>query len=102
MPAKPTKRLPTSTSAASETDWERLRNLADEDIDTSDFPDPTPDEFARAVLRKGLKPVLSKQQVTMRLDADVLAWFRAQGEGYQTRINQLLRAYVDAHRKPEI
>jgi uncharacterized protein (DUF4415 family) len=55
--------------------------------------------FARAIVRNGLKPVLRKQQVTLRLDADVLEWFKSQGRGYQTRINTLLRAYVDAHRR---
>lgn len=39
-----------------------------------------------------------KKQVTLRLDADVLEWFRAQGRGYQTQINALLRAYVEAQR----
>jgi uncharacterized protein (DUF4415 family) len=42
--------------------------------------------------------VKRKQQVTLRLDADVLDWFRARGRGYQTQINALLRAYVEAHR----
>jgi uncharacterized protein (DUF4415 family) len=42
---------------------------------------------------------MAKAQLTLRLDADVLDWFRAQGRGYQTRINALLRAYRDAHRK---
>lgn len=98
MHEKPTKQLPPAISPASETDWERLRDLADEDIDSSDFPEPTPEQFARAVLRRGLKPVEGKRQVTLRLDADVLGWFRAQGPGYQTRINQLLRAFMEAHR----
>ena len=39
-----------------------------------------------------------KQPVTIRLDADVVDWFKDQGKGYQTRINAVLRAYVDAHR----
>ncbi|MCA9944155.1 MAG: BrnA antitoxin family protein, partial [Anaerolineales bacterium] len=38
-----------------------------------------------------------KQQLTIRLDNDVLEWFRAQGRGYQTKINALLRAYMEAH-----
>jgi len=53
----------------------------------SDVPEATPEMFARAVVRRGLKPATSKQQVTISLDDDVLEWFRAQGEGYQTRIN---------------
>jgi uncharacterized protein (DUF4415 family) len=77
---------------------DRLRRMRDEDIDLSDIPETTPEMFARAVVRKGLKPVERKKQVTLRLDADVLDWFRARGRGYQTQINALLRAYVEAHR----
>jgi len=79
------------------TDWERLDALQDEDIDLSDMPEITPEMFAKAVVRRGLKPAPRKQQVTIRLDGDVLEWFRAQGKGYQTRINSLLRAYMEAH-----
>lgn len=87
-----------STSKVSRTDWKRVDTMRDEDIDFSDIPEVTPEQFARAIARKGLKPLPPKQQVTLRLDADVLRWFRAQGRGYQTQINTLLRAYVDAHR----
>ena len=79
------------------TDWERLDAVQDEDIDLSDVPEITPEMFAKAVVRRGLKPAPSKQQVTIRLDDDVLEWFRAQYEGYQARINSLLRAYMEAH-----
>jgi uncharacterized protein (DUF4415 family) len=79
------------------TDWERLDALEDEDIDLSDVPEITPEMFAKAVVRRGLKPAPKKQRVTIRLDDDVLEWFRAQGEGYQIRINSLLRAYMEAH-----
>ncbi len=71
--------------------------MRDEDIDTSDIPEPTPEQFARAVLRKNLQPVPRKRQVTLRIDADVLDWFRAQGQEYQSRINAVLRAYKEAH-----
>ena len=87
-----------ATSNKSGTDWAGLRALADDGIDTSDIPVIAPAEFARAVVRKGLKPVEPKAQVTLRIDKDVLDWFRKQGHGYQTRINALLRAYVDAHK----
>lgn len=86
-----------SISTESLTDWERLDALQDEDIDLSDAPEITPEMFAKAVVRRGLKPPPGKQQITIRLDEDVLGWFRAQGEGYQTRINSLLRAYMEAH-----
>ncbi|MBI5304375.1 MAG: BrnA antitoxin family protein [Chloroflexi bacterium] len=79
------------------TDWVRLDAQSDEDIDLSDIPEITPEMFARAVVRRGLKPIPSKAQVTLRLDRDVLSWFKTQGRGYQTRINSLLRAYMEAH-----
>ncbi|WP_282875770.1 BrnA antitoxin family protein [Pseudomonas peli] len=78
-------------SKASKTDWERLAKLDDQDIDTSDIPELAEDFFLRAELR-----VPVKQAVTIRLDADVLEWFKGQGTGYQTRINQLLRHYMQA------
>lgn len=84
------------SSPASETDWERVDALGDADIDLSDSPEVTAEMFARSMARRGLKPVQPKQQVTLRLDADVLAWFKAQGRGYQTRINELLREYMKA------
>ena len=71
--------------------------MADEDIDFSDIPEVPPEMFAKALVRKGLKPVRRKVQLTLRLDSDVLDWFRAQGRGYQTRINSILRAYKEAH-----
>ena len=85
--------------AKSQTDWARLKTMRDKDIDLSENPELTPQMFARAVVRQGLKPVARKSQLTLRLDSDVLTWFKAQGRGYQTRINSLLRAYMEAHRE---
>jgi uncharacterized protein (DUF4415 family) len=79
------------------TDWERLRHLSDADIRKGIEADPdihpTDEEFW-----KNVKVVLPrpKEVVTMRLDADLLEWFR-QHEGYQTRINAILRAYMKAN-----
>ena len=84
-------------SRKSQTDWERVDKLQDNDIDFSDNPEVTPEMFAKAIVRKGLKPVEQKTQVTLRIDEDVLVWFKKQGKGYQTRINSLLRAYKEAH-----
>ena len=84
-------------SSKSQTDWERLDATTDEDIDLSDCPEITPSMFVKAVVRRGLKPVPNKAQVTLRLAQDVLDWFKAQGQGYQTQINALLRAYMEAH-----
>jgi uncharacterized protein (DUF4415 family) len=68
------------------------------EIAFSDIPELTPEMFARAVVRRGLKPVARKEQLTIRIDGDVLEWYRRQGPGYQTRINALLRAYMQEHR----
>lgn len=72
--------------------------MKDEDIELSESPEIAPEMFARAVVRKGLKAVPRKEQLTLRIDSDVLDWFRKQGQGYQTKINALLRAYMEAHR----
>lgn len=71
-----------------------------EDRSRADAPDgpalgPVFWEQARIV-----RPSGPKKQVTMRLDADLLAWFRAQGKGYQTYINAVLRSFYEAHRLP--
>jgi uncharacterized protein (DUF4415 family) len=84
-------------SHKSQTDWDRVDKMGDRDIDFSDNPEITAEMFAKAVLRKGLKPVVRKTQVTLRVDDDVLTWFKKQGKGYQTRINSLLKAYKEAH-----
>jgi uncharacterized protein (DUF4415 family) len=72
----------------------RLDALEDHDIDTSDIPD-------QAGMTGWYSPVLraqeAKAQVTLRLDQDVLAFFKEQGPRYQTRINAVLRQYVAAH-----
>ena len=86
------------TSKKSQTDWARLKTMKDKDIDLSEVPELTPELFAKSIVRHGLKAVPSKSQLTLRLDHDVLTWFKGQGRGYQTRINSLLRAYMEAHR----
>ena len=88
-----------STSRSSGTDFARLDAMTDEDIDTSDIPELSPEMFARGMVRRGLEPVASKAQLTIRVDREVLEWFRQQGSGYQTRINALMRAYMEAHKK---
>jgi uncharacterized protein (DUF4415 family) len=65
-----------------------LRKMKDGQIDTSDIPELS--DWSGAVVGKFYRPV--KQPVTIRIDADVLAWLKSKGKGYQTRINRLLRA----------
>ena len=84
------------TSNKSQTEFDRLDKMRDKDIDFSDAPEITPAMFAKAIVRRGLKP-RTKRQLTLRLDSDVLEWFKKQGRGYQTRINVLLRAYMEEH-----
>ena len=69
------------------------RSKRDAAIDTSDIAPLTEDFFARAVRNPFYKPV--KHSTTVRIDADVLGWLKAQGPGYQTRINALLRAAME-------
>jgi uncharacterized protein (DUF4415 family) len=69
------------------------------EIDLSGLPEIPPEKFARALVRKGLQPVVRKAQITLRIDADVLEWFRERGAGYQSRINAVLRAYKQAHQR---
>lgn len=64
----------------------------------ADAPEWTPEMFARAVARKGLKAVPKKALLSLRIDSDVIEWFRQQGPGYQSRMNALLRAYMEAHK----
>lgn len=85
-------------SSNSQTDWQRLDAMTEEDIDLSDCPEITPELFAKAVVRRGLSTAKNKAQVTLRIDRDVLEWFKSQGRGYQTHINALLKAYMEAHR----
>ena len=69
-----------------------LDAMRDEDIDLSDAPEVT--DWAVAERGKFHRPV--KEQVTLRLDADLLHWFKQSGKGYQTRINAALRQFVEA------
>jgi uncharacterized protein (DUF4415 family) len=59
-------------------------------------PAPAIEEIVRDIVRQGLPAVPRKAAISLRLDADVLDWLKAQGAGYQTRINAVLRAYMEA------
>ena len=82
-----------SIKRQSETDWARIDAMRDEDIDFSDIPKLGADFFKNAILWPG-----PKQQITLRIDPDVLMFFRKQGRGYQTIINTVLRKYMDAQK----
>ena len=76
------------------TNWDKLAKMSDQDIDYSDIP-PLDDEF----FRKGkLRMPKSKPLISIRIDPDVLKWFKSQGTGYQTRMNAVLRMYMEAQK----
>jgi len=93
------KKSTSKNSQIGETDLKRLDRMKEEDIDLSDIPEITPEMFARGIVRRNLKPVPPKKQLTLRVDSDVVDWYKKQGPGYQTRINSLLRAYMKEHRR---
>jgi uncharacterized protein (DUF4415 family) len=80
-----------NTKRRSRTDWRRVDALRDEDIVFSDIPRQRADFFARPIIWPG-----PKKQITLRIDPDVLTFFRKQGRGYQTAINTVLRRYMEA------
>jgi uncharacterized protein (DUF4415 family) len=81
-----------SLKRSSGTDWERLSTMDDKDIDLSDNPELGNDFFMNATLRMP-EP---KKAVSLRIDKDVLEWYKTRGPGYQTRINAVLRMYMQA------
>jgi uncharacterized protein (DUF4415 family) len=86
-----------SSSGTSKTDWKRVRAMRDKDIRlTDEHPQADVKHIVRGIARQGLKPLAPKQSISLRVDADVLEWFKSQGVGYQTRINAVLRAFRDA------
>jgi uncharacterized protein (DUF4415 family) len=81
------------------TDWARVDAMTETELEASIAADPddvheTPD-WSQAVL--GLPP--RKEHINIRIDADVLAWFKRTGRGYQTRMNNVLRAFVESRRQ---
>ena len=85
-----------SSSGESRTDWARVRAMKDQDIAlTAEHPEASTKHIVRGIARRGLKPVPPKAAISLRVDADILEWFKAQGPGYQTRINAILRAYKE-------
>ena len=82
------------TKKRSRTNWARIDALKNGEIDVSDIPEQGKAFFKRVILRFP-EPKIT---VAILLDRQVLNWFKAKGPGYQTRINALLRAYMEAHK----
>lgn len=86
-----------SSSKISQTDWERVQAMPDEDIDFSDIPEATEEQMAQAVLRVGGVPVeRGKKQVNMMMDAFIVEYFKRKAgeQDYQTLINAALSDYI--------
>ncbi len=86
-----------STLKDSQTDWKRINAMSDEDIDTSEVPEITEEQMKGATLRVGGKPISKgKVRINILLDAEVVAYFKSQagGRGYQTLINEALKASI--------
>jgi uncharacterized protein (DUF4415 family) len=80
----------------SKTDWARLKAGSEDAKPVSEHPEADVKHIVRGLVRNGLKPLPPKAAISLRVDQDVLEWFKGQGTGYQTRINTVLRAFRDA------
>ncbi|NOT46642.1 MAG: 3-oxoacyl-ACP synthase [Acidobacteria bacterium] len=82
-----------NSTNSSKTDWDRLRTMSDEDIDTSDIPELDEAFFAQATLRlpKGKVPVL------LTMDEEIAEWFRRQEGDFRINLNNALRDYAESH-----
>ena len=78
----------------SRTDWAKIKAMKDRDIDFSDVPELDDNFFAEATLWPG-----KKKQITIRLDPDVLDYFKTKGRGYQSSINATLRRYMETQQR---
>ncbi|MFN0316565.1 MAG: BrnA antitoxin family protein [Burkholderiales bacterium] len=93
--AKPQSAKRKSTSSASKTNWARLKSKVS-GTPTEEHPEAEVRHIVQGIVRRGLSPLPAKSSVSLRIDQDVLEWFRSQGPGYQTKINAVLRAFRDA------
>jgi uncharacterized protein (DUF4415 family) len=95
LSAKPHNVKRKSTSTKSKTDWAKLK-AESSGVATREHPEADIQHIVRGVVRRGLHPRPAKAAVSLRVDEDVIEWFKAQGPGYQTRMNSVLRAFRDA------
>jgi uncharacterized protein (DUF4415 family) len=84
-----------------QTDWKRVDALTEMQLEAAIASDPDWADIPRDWYKhaRPYYPKAHKKQVTLRIDPDLLAWFKRQGRGYQTRINAALRAFVEAHER---
>lgn len=88
-------------TGASRTNWQKVDAMREADLEASIAADPDDVhetlDWTQAV--KGIPE--RKQAIKLRIDTGIISWFKASGKGYQTRMNNVLRAYVDSREKAE-
>jgi uncharacterized protein (DUF4415 family) len=88
-----------SSSPKSKTNFRRLKSMKSRDVLlTAEHPEANLNSIVGGIVRTGLKVVPPKASISLRVDADVLDWFRSTGAGYQSRMNAVLRAFKEAAR----
>jgi uncharacterized protein (DUF4415 family) len=87
---------------ATESDLDTVKTLTEAEVEAAVATDPDEAETEIDSSKAVFHPAARKKTMTMRLDADVLAFFKDQGRGYQTKINTALRAYMDHARKSPV
>jgi uncharacterized protein (DUF4415 family) len=98
-----TTRPKAAKASAGRTDWARINSMTDAEIErmaAADKENPTTKQADWATATVGLPPL--KTPVNAKFDVDVVEWFKSQGRGYQTRMNGVLRRYMEAHRKDRV
>ncbi|MGH1361637.1 MAG: BrnA antitoxin family protein [Burkholderiaceae bacterium] len=97
MKEKTTSKQPNEGLSESRTDWKRLREMRDEDIDCGDIAELGAAFWENAVVVDRQE----KERISARFDADILEFFRRQGKDYQTRMNAVLRSYMEAQKSKD-
>ena len=100
MPRNMRKTMPKKADDADRTDWARVWALTEDEIErmaAADADNPATEEADWAEATVGLPP--RKTRIHATVDADVVAWFKSHGPGYQTRMNAVLRRYMEAQRR---
>ena len=100
MKGKHTIKPSTGKPSSEKSDWRRIATQTDGEIRQAIRTDPDAAPVVDSAWFKSARVVMPepKQAVSLRLDREVMEWFKGQGKGYQTRINAVLRAYVNAQR----
>jgi uncharacterized protein (DUF4415 family) len=87
-----------SASGKTGTDWKRLRAMTEAEIEANAASDPDNPPWTAEMLAKAQRIDPRRQAVSIRLDRDVVEFLKSEGPGYQSRINAILRTYVDARK----